>query len=304
MNTAIEFARRVFLLGLLCGTLIAGAGCPQSSDDSLDEIRALHARNRYVESLENLRTLMDDDPTDPELNYLLGKALVHAGEPSMAIWPLRRAVEASEFAFDAGMLLAWATLDSRTPEDAVGAVDLALAAEPDNVEALALRAHANLKAERYADALADVERAAELDAGNPAILIPHVLVLLEFERVEEAEVALDAGQHMVEPAEEQMGDETQAKLCLTNAAFAVSNGDHKSAEVMYADCLDAYPTDPLVVFHAVDFYDAIGEQESATALLRRAFEETRATQFGYALARRVRRLGDEDRLVPPPLGEA
>jgi len=304
MNTAVEFTWRAFPVGLLCGILIAGTGCPQLSGDPLDEIRGLHARNRYEESLEELRTLMDEDPTDPEVNYLLGKALVHAGELSLAIWPLRRAVESSEYAFDAGMLLAWAMLDSRTPADAIGAVDIALATDPDNVEALALRAHANLKAARHEAALADVERAIELDSDNPAILVPRVLVLLEFERVDEAEAALNAGEHMVEPTEEQVGEEIQAKLCLTNAAFAVAKGDHKSAEVLYEDCLDAYPTHQLVVLHAVDFFDAIGQQERATALLRRTFEETRATYFGYALARRMGQLGDEERHIPPPFGEA
>jgi predicted Zn-dependent protease len=304
MNTAVEIARRAFPLALLCGTLVAGSGCPQSSGDSLDEIRRLHARNQYEESLEGLRALMDEDPTDLEVNYLFGKTLMHIGELSLAIWPLRRAVESSGYAFDAGMLLARATLDSRTPEAAIGAVDIALAAEPDNVEALALRAHANLKASRHADALADVARAVELDSDNSAILVPRVLVLLEFERIDEAEAVLNAGKHMVEPVEEPLGEEIQVKLCLTNAAFAVANGDHKSAEVMYADCLDAYPTHQLGVLRAVDFYDAIGQPVRATALLRRTFEETRAAYFGYALARRQRQLGDEERLIPPAFGEA
>jgi predicted Zn-dependent protease len=304
MNTAVEFTRRAFLLGLLSGALAAGIGCPQLSGDSLDKIRGLHARNRFEESLEGLRTLMDEDPTDPEVNYLLGKALMNAGEPSLAIWPLRRAVESSKYAFDAGMLLARATLDSRTPEDAIGAVDIALAAEPDNVEALALRAHANLKAARHADALADVGRAVELDSDNPAILVPRVLVLLEFKRVDEAEAALDTGKHTAEPAEEQEDEEIQAKLCLTNAAFAVANGDHKSAEAIYADCLGAYPAHHLVVLHAVDFYDTIGQQERATALLRRTFEETHEPHFGYALVRRVRQLNDEERRISPPFSEA
>jgi predicted Zn-dependent protease len=246
---------------------------------------------------------MDEDPTDPEVNYLFGKTLVHVGELSLAIWPLRRAVEFSEYAFDAGMLLARATLDSRTPEDAIGAVDIALVAEPDNVEALALRAHANFKAAHHADALADIARAVELDSDNPAILVPRVLVLLEFERVDEAEAALDAGKHTLEPTQDQGGEEIQAKLCLTNAAFAVENGDPKSAEVLYADCLWAYPTHPLVVLHVVDFYDAIGQPERATALLRRAFEETRGAHFGSVLVRRARQRSGEERPSSPPFGE-
>ena len=302
MNAATEFARRVFPLALLCGALAAGTGCPQRPDDPLDRIRGLHARNRYEASLEELRTLMDENPTDPAVNYLFGKALMHTGEFSLAIWPLRRAVESPEYAFDAGMLLAQATLDSRTPENAIGAVDIALAAEPDSAEAHALRAHANLKAARHADALADIERAVELDPDNLAILVPRVLVLLEFERVDEAEAALDAGNLSAETTEEQPGEEIEARLCLTNAAFASENGDHKSAEVMYADCLDAYPAQSRVVLQVVDFYDAIGQPERATALLRRTFEETRATHFGYALSRRLRKRGDAARSIPPSSG--
>jgi predicted Zn-dependent protease len=152
--------------------------------------------------------------------------------------------------------------------------------------------------------LADVERAVELDPDHLAILVPRVLALLEFGRVDEAEAALDAGKHPLEITEDQEGEDIQARLCLTNAAFAVERGDRKSAEVMYADCLDAYPTDPLVVFQAVDFYDAIGEPERATALLQRTFEETRETHFGFELSRRVRRLRDEERAVSQMPGDA
>ncbi len=73
---------------------------------------------------------------------------------------------------------------------------------------------------------------------------------------------------------------------------------------MYGDCLDAYPTDHLVVLQAVDFYDAIGQQERAMTLLRQTFEETRSTHFGYELSRRVRRLDDEKQSIPPTIREA
>jgi len=304
MNTAVLFARRILLLSLFCGLLVVGTACPRWSDDPLDGIHALHARNQFEESIEDLRALMDEDPTDPAVNYLFGKALMNIGEPSLAIWPLRRAVEYPEYGFEAGMLLARAMMGSRTPEDAIGAVDIALAAEPHNVEALALRAHANVKAARYADAWVDVERAVALGPDHPAILVPRVLVLLEFERIDEAEAALDAGVRAPQNAENQLDEEIQAMLCLANAGFAFNKGDRKSAEVMYADCLAAYPTQKLTVLQVVEFYDAIGQQERATALLRRTFEETRETNFGFELSRRVRKLGDKERSVSHTPGEA
>jgi predicted Zn-dependent protease len=299
MKSAIEFTRRAFALGLLGGVLVVGTACPLGSGDPLDEIRGLHARSRYEESLDDLRALMDEDPSDPEVNYLFAKTLMQIGEPSLAIWPLRRAVQFPDHAFDAGMMLAWATLGTRTPQEAVDAVNLALAAEPGNVDALALRARANIKAGHYADALTDTERVLEIDPDNPAILVPRVLVLIEFNRIDEAEAVLDASNQKLESGEDQMLEETQARLCLTNADFAFDHGDQKNAEVMFADCLDAYPTDPLVVLAVVDFYDAIDEPERGTDLLRRTFEDTRSTEFGHALARRARRLGNEAPHHPP-----
>jgi len=290
MKPAFERTRRAVSLSLLCGIVLGAVGCSRSFGDRLDCVRELHAQGRYEASLELLRALMDENPTDPEVNYRFGKSLMQAGKPSLAIWPLQRAVEFPAYALEAGMLLAEAELYSRTPEDAIAAVDLALAIEPNNVEALALRAHASLKAGHGADALADVERAVALEPDHPALWIPRVLVLLEFDRFDEAEAVLDAGRQSAAIGEVPASEQTLARLCLANAGFAVDAGDERSAEVIYADCLDAYPNDSRVVLGGVAFYDRIGEPERATALLRRTFEDTRATEFGRALLRRMRQL--------------
>ncbi len=303
MITAVAVGRRTIPVAALCAGLVAAAACPQSSRDPLAEIRSFHEQGRYEESLERLRALTDEDPANLEANYLLGRALVESGEPSLAIWPLAKAAESPKYAFDASMLLARATLGSRTPADAIAAADAALAIEPDNVEALALRALAKFKASRHADAWADVERAVALDPDHFDLLVPRVLVLLELGRIDEAEAVLDAGGRATTRERELPGEEIQARLCLANAAFAVARGDPKSAEIMYADCLDAYPSDERVVLQVVDFYDSLGHRERATALLQRTFEETRATHFGYELARRARRRADGERSMRRAFGE-
>jgi predicted Zn-dependent protease len=298
MRKEADLACWIARLALLFAVFLSSVGCRQGSGDPLEKIRELHARGRYEASLEDLRGLMDADPSDPELNFLLAKTLMEIGEPSLAIWPLRKVMDSPAHAFEAGMMLAEATLYSRTPGDAIGAADVALGVDPDSVEALAIRAHALIKVDRYADARTDVEKAFALDPENASILVPRVLVLLEFGRIDEADAALAAGGDI--PAlTEDASEVTQSKLCLANAAFAVEGGDRKSAEVLYGDCLDAYPTSSLVVLEAADFYDQIEQQERATELLEKTFEDTRATHFGYALTRRIRRLTDEDRPILP-----
>jgi predicted Zn-dependent protease len=274
--------------------VVLGSGCPQLSRTALDEIRALHEQGRYEESIEDLRVLMDADPSDPEVNYLFGGALMHSGDISLAIWSLRKAVESQQYAVDAGRMLAQAMLDSRAAESAIDVLDRVLELEPDNLDALALRAHANLETAHYAEALVDVERAVEIDPDHRGILVPRVLTLLEFERVDEAEAVLAAAEYPPEVAGELERDGVLARLCLANAAMTFESGDRESAEVLYRDCLDAYPSQPRVVLQAVDFYSAIGQPDRATELLRRAFEETRAKTFGYALTRRASRSGDGD----------
>jgi Flp pilus assembly protein TadD len=178
----------VALLGALCA-LAAAVSCGES-DDPIGAIRELHANRRYAESLEPLRALLDENPDQPEVNLLLGEALMRTGDSSSAIWPLRRALESPDHVVEAGLLLGQAELASRTPRDVLNAVEPVLEVEPENVEALVIRAQGYLKANRHEEALADIVRVAEIDPGNLNVLVPRVLALIELERIDEAEQAL------------------------------------------------------------------------------------------------------------------
>jgi tetratricopeptide (TPR) repeat protein len=267
-------------------------GCPDR--DSLSEIRAQHRAGQFAPTLEPLRALVDRDPTDPEANYLLGRALLRTGEGGLAVWPLRRAVESPEYAVEAGLLLTRVSLLGRFAHEAIKAADAVLSIEPDNVAAFELRVQAYLKASRFEDALADVARVFELDPENLAVLVPQVLALLSLERVEEAEEALATTRLKLESAGERVGPAMRAKLCAASGQFAFENGEPERAKLQFAECLDQFPTDELAVQSAVQFHDGLGERERGTEILRKAFEDSGSSHFRNALAARMQTFGKRE----------
>jgi len=279
---------------LLWGLVVVGGGCPQQASDPLIEIRELHEKRHFRESIERLRALVDEDPDRAETNFLLGKALMRTGEPSLAIWSLRRAAESPDYRVEANLMLTRIMLGGRTPSDAIGTIDQVLALEPENVEALVLRVQAYLREGRREDALADIARVVELDPENLPILVPRVLALIELERIDEAEEALETARDKVESTEREVSEEIRGRLCVANALFAFEKGDAESAEAQYTDCLEVYPTNQIVVEHVVRFYDGSDRQELATETLQRAFEESRDSFFRGTLARRMGRLGEPE----------
>jgi tetratricopeptide (TPR) repeat protein len=282
----------VALLGALCA-LAAAVSCGES-DDPIGAIRELHANRRYAESLEPLRALLDENPDQPEVNLLLGEALMRTGDSSSAIWPLRRALESPDHVVEAGLLLGQAELASRTPRDVLNAVEPVLEVEPENVEALVIRAQGYLKANRHEEALADIVRVAEIDPGNLNVLVPRVLALIELERIDEAEQALLTAQEILATTDRELGESVRGRLCVANALFAFEKGDQERASELYAECLETYPADRLVITQTVAYFDRLEDPERATETLRQAFERTRDAYFRTALAKRMGRLGDRE----------
>jgi tetratricopeptide (TPR) repeat protein len=274
----------------LCALAAAVAGC--SAGDPLAAIRELHEKQRFGESLDPLRAMLDEDPDQPEVNLLLGVALMRTGDSSSAIWPLRRALESPDLAVEAGLLLGQAELASRTPRDVLNAVEPVLSVEPENVEALGIRAQGYLKANRYEEALADIDRVAEIDPGNLNILVPRVLALIELERIDEAEQALSTANEVLAATDRELGPQVRGRLCVANALFAFEKGNLEQAGELYAECLETHPADRLVVSQVVAYFDRLEDPEKATETLREAFERTGESYFRNALAKRVGRLGD------------
>ncbi|MBW1883142.1 MAG: tetratricopeptide repeat protein, partial [Deltaproteobacteria bacterium] len=281
--------RLLLLLALACGP-----------SDPLEEIRELHGAGRFAASIDPLRGIIDQDPSQTEATLLLGRALLRTGSAGLAVWPLRKAAEAPEYAVEAGLLLTEAMLESRTAHDAVNEIDRVLAIDPDNPHALVLRVDANRAAGNLEEALADIDRVLEKEPGNLRVLVTRVTALIALDRIDEAGAALDAARASFEGAAAEIASPMLARLCVARALFTLQKGDLETAERYYADCAEQFPTERIAVAEIVAYYDRIGRSQRASEILERAAAESETGPFPTLLARRLGALGEpeeEERLL-------
>ena len=281
----------VALLGLACG----------QAEDSLVEIRKLHEEGRHEATIEQLRVLADQDPSSAETQFLLGSALLFSGNGGLAVWPLRAATQAPEYAIRARMLLVQSMLESRTAPDSIQFIDEILELEPENILALVLRVKAYQATGRNDDALLAIERVLELDPDNIPVLVPRVTALIATQQIEEAEKAIEDARQRLESAVDQDVDPSFATmLCIARGLFAYEKGEQEVAEAQYAECLEKYPVDPLVVQATANFYQMLGQRERAIEVLEKALEQSGNSTFRMALAARMRMFGnveEQERLL-------
>jgi tetratricopeptide (TPR) repeat protein len=272
--------------------VLLAAGCGGDIDSRMQEVRALQDVGQFTESIDELREILAISPDLPEANYRLGVALVQTGDPSRAIWALKKAGESQEFAVPAGLMLASAHFTVNDLEESIRAADRVLEINPERLAALQIRAKANLGVHRLEEALADCERLIELmpdDYQNRAI---YATVLFEMGRGEEAEAAHDFLKEMGEAS----GDAAlMPRACIAPAVFARDfTKDVEKAEALYRDCVEKYGTDGFLINHVMGFLDAIDKRNTATNLIRMAVDKAPENlSLRSNLANRLRNEGDE-----------
>jgi tetratricopeptide (TPR) repeat protein len=283
------FSRQTFAIGVA----LFGLACGQA-EDPLVEIRKLHEERRYVKTIDQLRILADQNPSNAEIQFLLGSALLFSGNGGLAVWPLRAAAKAPEYAIEARMLLARSMLESRTAPDSIPIIDEILELEPENIPALVLRIQAYQGTGRNEDALVDIERVLELDPDNLPVLVPRVTALIATDQIDEAEQAIEDAREKLDNTSEEVDPSFRAMLCVARGLFAHEKGEPEVAEAQYQECLEQYPVVPIVVQGAANYYESLGQSERAVEILETALEQSGNSVFRAALAAMMQRAGDTE----------
>jgi tetratricopeptide (TPR) repeat protein len=286
---------RIRLAELACALTVSflALACGSSLDSRLEEVRTLQDAGQFNESVEPLRSILEESPDLAEANHRLGVALVQTGQASLAVWPLEKSAKSPEFAVPSGLLLASAFLSVNAPDDAIRISTRVLETDPGNVAALRMRTHAQLAVGNQEEALAGATRLREMqpDDYQAAVLLGSILA--DAGRLDDAEKAYqdvkDLGAKSGDPG-------VAARGCLALANFYdTGRKDAARAEAQYLECLATYSTEPLALQLASQFYDKTSRSEKGTELWRKAVEEAPENlSFRVMLAERVARSGKID----------
>ena len=278
------------LLVVLLSVLLAG--CQQA--DPIERVRKLHATGLYQDSIEPLRELLETRPDDPEVLYLYGVALMTTSEPVGALWAFEKAMLDPDWLVPAGVQRATTALLLGSHDSAAAAATRVLEAEPDNVQALLLRARARVESRRdYEGGIEDADRVLAQDPDSLEARIPKAVALLALERVEEAEEELAQLEERFRDA--GLGPELTSRYCFARVEFAKEGGDLERAEERLETCLADFPSAVFGVSQAIDFYDATGHPERSIEVLRRALEQSpHMIHYRAGLARRLHQAGEAE----------
>jgi tetratricopeptide (TPR) repeat protein len=305
--------------------ILLAVGCGPS--DPLERVRVLQdEKNDAPGSLEPLRKLIASRPDDPEVNYRYGRALIATGDTGLAVWSLEKAIESPDWLEKAGLALAAALISQGAYDEAAAVCTRVLEQKPDHVRALMLRATASMQSRRnYEQVLADAEHVLKRQPDNQEALGLRVVALLGLNRIEEGGAALE--QYEALYRDQELALHGSPALCMARATFAKENADVAASQraALEADkkakakaeqlaaleakqnadleravkgfegCLEQFPTEPLVVSGAIDFFDAIGSSERSESILRHMLEvQPEASSYRVALALRLAEAGHVD----------
>ncbi|MBK7948456.1 MAG: tetratricopeptide repeat protein [Deltaproteobacteria bacterium] len=238
-----------------------------------EQARDLINDGKYEEGLAKMRALVDSNPGDPEIQLRYGQVLMASGQPSLAVWPLSRAIDDPGHLVEAGLLLARAQSEAGSGIDAIKTATRILEAEPKNEDALLIRAEASLRENLEERALEDLDRAEELGADESRVDVLRLDALLGLGREKEAEALLT---ELASRADELRSEDPAdaARLCAAIATFTFERGDVEGAKKRFDDCLEEHGMDSAILVQAaIKFFDEHGEADRATDIYERRFEK-------------------------------
>ncbi len=287
------FSRNYLAICAALLSLLLGLACGQD-EDPMVEIRRLHEEGRYAASVDQLRILVDRDPSNAEAQFLLGSALLLSGNGGLAVWPLRAATRSPKYAIEARMLLARSMVESRTAPDAIPVINEVLELEPENIPAMVLRIQAYQATGKNDEALADIERVLELDpeqhprSGSPRDGADR-------NGTDRRGGDCDRGGARTTRQYGRGGRAGVSRDVVCRARHVCPReGGERGRRGPIRKCLEQFPGQPMVVQETARFYEMIGQPDRAIEILEEAYELTGNSIFRMALAQRMKRAGDAE----------
>ena len=277
---------RGFTQAILLFLLVFLLGCQESPEVRAEE--AIQQRD-FQTAVDLLRVELEKRPKDADLSAMYGLALLENQQPSLAIWPLRRAFKSLGNKEGLGVILARALIRGGASQEGVALINTLLEESPDSFPLLRLRAQAATAVLDREGGLADLERLIEIQPNSPHLLEERITLLIDMERIEEASVAVAEFREAVDSGEVRVPPGGMPRFCGAQARFHMLHGDMERAQELFEECVVKYPSDADLLIPMVEMLYASGDVDRAAELL----EEQATSPLGEARLR-VQLLWAED----------
>ena len=278
---------------LVLASFVSGA-CQR---DPREHGASLLESGQYQEAVDFLQDRVSEgSEMDMELVQIYGEALLRNKQPSLAVWPLRRAHKALGLKGNDLIPLIEAHVRGGAAAEATEIATAALIDAPDSLRLLQLRSGAHTSNLNHEAALADLDAILAISPDNFRQLEARLNVLVTLDRLDEAALAMQALVERTE-ANENLPPGVRSRYCATAALFAHKDGDYPEADRQFADCIALYPADPQVIGPYVEHLQGSGQALRILDLLTEAAnsKEGKGRLLIQALlAAELRGLGRED----------
>ena len=254
------------LIGILI-TLIVG-GCDRFSPESQkakhhELAQTYFDKGQYGEALIEFKNVVQLDPKDADTHYRL--ALTHlklGGATNLqgAFAELSRTVELDKTNRGAQLKLGELYLLGNEPAKARQQADIVLVSAPQNTEGLILKGRSLINEKQYAEGIAELKKAIELDPKNMRTYIELARAYLFAQDTAAAEETLKKALTI---------DPRSIEILLAIGDFRVTTGKPDQAEIIYKQALEIAPDNEDIYLRLASFYQRYSKWPEVEATLQK-----------------------------------
>jgi len=254
---------------LFVAVLFAAACGGGDLESTLSELRARQDAGQAAGTLDAYTELANRHPDHPEVNFRLGIAMMAAGRPTEALFPLHKASEDETLAVPAGIVLASALAQTANYAEALRAAERVLERDAENEAALLMRTSSAIELHDGKVALEAAEKLIAKSPDNPSYRLARAAALAESDRLDESEAMY---RELVESAAE--GElQPYIRSCTAYARFTRDKRkDVDRTVAVVRDCVERRPEDVQVATTLVGMLGDLERSEDVIDILEAALE--------------------------------
>jgi Tfp pilus assembly protein PilF len=253
-------------IGILI-TLILG-GCDRFTPESkkakhLEQGQAYFDKGQYNEALLEFKNVVQLDPQDAATHYRLALIYLKLGGTTNlqdAFAELSQTVQLDKTNRDAQLKLGELYLLGKEPAKAREQADIVLVSAPQNTEGLILKGRSLINEQHYAEAIAELKKAVELDPKN-------MRTYIELARAQVFAKDTPAAEETLKKALTIDPRSTDTLIALGD--FRITTGKPDEAEIIYKQALDIAPQNEEIYLKLASFYERYGKWAEVEATLQK-----------------------------------